>query len=118
MPRITPAPQPIGFPTVLVVHADDTFRLSVVSKLERSKCLVLQAHDVDSVLHIARTHSRRIHLVLIGVELDEHTMGLLQRYRPHTHFLANRLDGAGTALDRSIAEAVQQVKRFFAPNGL
>ena len=90
------------------------FRSSVVSKLERVGCLVLQAHDVESVLHVARTHSRRIHLVLIGVELDAQTFGLLQRYRPHTQFLTQRLDSAATTWECSIAEVVQQVKRFFA----
>ena len=114
MRRLTPEHQAIGFPTVLVVHEDHVFRSSVVSKLERARCLVLQAHDVESVIHVARTHSRRIHLVLIGVELDEQTFGLLQRYRPHTQFLTQRMDSAVIAWDRSITEVVQQVQRFLA----
>ena len=114
---MAPAPtvHPIGVPTILLVHEDDDFRVSIALKLNRAGCLALQAHDAESALQIAQTHSRRIHLVLIGVPFGEGDLRLFQTYRPHTQVLVGAPNGPISMLNRCTDGVAAQVRQFFAP---
>jgi DNA-binding response OmpR family regulator len=67
----------------LVAEEDDELRSALSNSLRQDGYLVLEAHDVPSVLGIARVHSRPIHLLLIDVSIDNHTLAALRKpYRP------------------------------------
>jgi|ERR1700733_6877071 len=59
-----PPPAPGSFPTILVVGNDD--RVSVLARsLQQDGYSALAASDPDDAVHVIRTHSRQIHLVLV-----------------------------------------------------
>jgi DNA-binding response OmpR family regulator len=73
-----------GFPTILLAEDDNELRNALAHSLRQYGYLVLEAHDGPGALAIARIHSRPIHLLLIDVDMDDHTSVFLKLYRPET----------------------------------
>jgi hypothetical protein len=62
--KATPAGDPQGVPTILVVGNDD--RLAVLAEsLQADGYLVLRASDCDDAVRVATVHSRVIHVLLM-----------------------------------------------------
>ena len=114
---MAPAPerQPIRVPTILVIYDDDQFRARLTSDLRNGGYLVLEAHDAESALQFARTHSRPIDLALVGVQLDERVIRLLQNYRRKLKLMPIAEDGTPpVSPDSSRATVVRDVRQFLA----
>lgn len=70
-------------PTVLFAEHDRETCSSLVHRLRNDGCLVLEAQDGVEALEIARVHSRPIHLMVTGVDMDGRTLAAtLKHFRP------------------------------------
>ena len=71
-----------GFPTVLVAANDRSVRLAFAAELQQEHCLVLSAANADEALQIVVSHSRRIHVLLVDLDMDGIALAArLSRYR-------------------------------------
>jgi CheY-like chemotaxis protein len=104
-----------GFPTILVAEEDVELRSALSHSLRQDGYLVLEAHDVPSALGIALVHSRPIHLLLIDVSMDNHTLAaLLQQYRPEMRVLfVTRHPHEGLKDALAPETALAKVRAFF-----
>jgi hypothetical protein len=67
---------------------DDETRQFLVHRLREDKWHTLEADNVSHMMDLLMFHSRRIHLLLLSVDLSDHASdALLKRYRPAMHVL-------------------------------
>jgi hypothetical protein len=72
-----------AFPTILLVDINGGWWNAVISGLEEDKYHILRAESWDEALHFAKTHSRRIHVLLAEDSRDGHLLAeTLKPYRP------------------------------------
>jgi CheY-like chemotaxis protein len=77
-----------GFPTILVAEREGDVRKALVLMLQNDGYLVLEADDEIEAIEIARVHSRPIHLLLTGEDLDSRTLAAtLKHFRPQMEVL-------------------------------
>ena len=103
-----------GFPTILLAEDDNELRNALAHSLRQNGYLVLEAHDGPSALGIARIHSRPIHLLLIDVDMDDHTSAFLKQHRPEMSVLyitRHPHEALHDALDQETVLA--KVREFF-----
>ena len=103
------------FPTVLVVEADDELRSTLVDRIRQEGYLVLEAPDRGTALHIARIHSRHIHLLVIGESTYERNWTAnLERYRPKMRVIIFAAHPKETHSDALAPESVlPKIREFF-----
>lgn len=73
---------PHDHPTVLVAVPDTDLRNVLVQSLRRDDYLVLEAANTAAALHMARTHSRPIHVMLVHLSMGHELKSALRQYRP------------------------------------
>jgi hypothetical protein len=100
--------QPIekhGFPTVLVAGNNGTSRL-VVNRLQLDGCcLVLEAHDEQDALRVAKVHSREIHVLLADQSVNG--PALWETLKPY------RLEMRLLLVDGQPQDTLAQVRQLF-----
>ena len=75
-----------GFPTILVARNQDGLDGPLLDCLRRDGFHVLEADDWDHVLVVVKRHSRPIHLLLAGTNLEAHAP-FLRMHRSEMRFL-------------------------------
>jgi hypothetical protein len=75
-----------GFPTVLVARDHDGLDGSLVSSLQHSGFLVLEAENWEQVFNVVKVHSRPIHLLLADVSMDAR-VPILKKHRSELQVL-------------------------------
>jgi hypothetical protein len=83
------APKPFqihGFPTVLVARDHDGLDGSLVSSLQHSGFLVLEAENWEQVFNVVKVHSRPIHLLLADVSVEAR-VSILKKHRSELQIL-------------------------------
>ncbi len=72
-----------GFPTVLVAERKAELREAVVGALQQEGYLVLIARDGAEALDVGRVHSRQIHLIITGADVEGRALAAtLKPFRP------------------------------------
>ena len=71
-----------GIRTILLAETEGELRRSVADLLGKDAYNVLEAHDQATALHVIKTHSRRIDLLVIGESMNVGDFAaLLQQYQ-------------------------------------
>ena len=90
-----------AFPTVLIALEEGGIQSRFSRGLRERGYLVLEAKSSEQALAIVRTHSRPIHLLLLGLGPDTLTIAsTLKQYRPSMKTLFVNADGDAAALER------------------
>jgi CheY-like chemotaxis protein len=103
-------------PTILLLQEDRGFRDALVLKLEQEGYMVLPASGPDEALHIVRTHSRNIDLLLIAESAtNQTTAAALKQYRRFMDILfLGSTAKAGTEDRTSLDLALAKVREVLA----
>jgi len=89
-----------SFPTILIAEYNIENRDWLVETLQEQGYLVLQAENSSEALHIARIHSRHIHVMLTDGSSHGRTLAAkLQQYRPEMRVLFVAANGTGSVSD-------------------
>jgi CheY-like chemotaxis protein len=101
-------------PTILVVESDEKLRCPLSRDLRAVGCLVLDARDMAEALVIARTHSRPIHVLIMGAIFDNASVVVLQQYKPGMSALLLASDASHPNPTAALSDVVVEVQRLLA----
>jgi len=96
-----------GFPTILAAGSNGSFTI-LVNSIRMDGYLVLEAQSAEDAVHVARVHSREIHVLLADPSVDGPALGeTLRPYRPEMQVLL---------VDGQPQETLAEVRRIFNVN--
>jgi hypothetical protein len=87
------------------------WRVKIATTLRTEGYNVLEAEDLPGCLHIAKTHSRPIQLLLSGLRCDPAFMDLMQQLRPGMDLMLFTREEMFHEPNR----VMERVRQFFAP---
>jgi ActR/RegA family two-component response regulator len=88
-----------AFPTVLLALEDPGSQEQLSRGLQNRGYLVLEARNLNQALEVVRTHSRSIHLLLLGIGPDNRLMAReMKQYRPSMKILFVETGGSESGL--------------------
>ena len=98
-----------AFPTVLLALEDPGSQEQLSCGLQNRGYLVLDAKSLGQALEAVRTHSRPIHLLLLGVSPEHRLMAAeMKQYRPSMKILFVETGGSESGLARKNPDLERQ----------
>ena len=100
-----------SFPTLLLLEIDGDQRTVIARALRNQGYNVLEADGLPEALQVAKTHSRRIQLLVSGLRCDEAFMDRMQQFRPKMELmLFTRAE-----MFHSPNLVIERIVHFFSP---